>query len=76
MRTSLLAEVSTVGGRPESRGFVDQGTDDDQKEGEEGGEAMEEDEKNRKAAKPKEASKASKAIAAKNSASRKSGRKR
>ena len=55
---------------------MDQGNVDDQKDDEEGGEAMGEDEKDRKAAKPKDASKSSKAIAAKNSASRKSGRRR
>ena len=55
---------------------MDQGIDDDQKDDEEGGEAVEEDEKDRKATKPKDAGKASKAIAPKNSASRKSGRRR
>ena len=75
-RTSLLAEVSTVGGRQGSKGSVDQGIDDSQKDEEEGGEAMEEDENDDKAAMLKDSSKASKGIASKNTASRRSGRKR
>lgn len=75
-RTSLLAEVSTVGVRQGSKGSVDQGTDDDQKDDEEDGEAMDEDENNSKSATQKDISKASKGAASKNNASRRSGRKR
>lgn len=55
---------------------MDQGTDDGQRDDEEGGEAMEEDEKDVKAATPKDISKASKGAASKNTASRRSGRKK
>ncbi len=75
-RTSLLAEVSTVGGRRGRRGSVDQGTEDGQKEDEEDGEAMEDDENDSKAVTLKDTSKASKRAASKNNASRRSGRKR
>lgn len=75
-RTSLLAEVSTVGGRQGSKGSVGHGTEDGQKEDEEDGEAMEEDEEDGKAATPKDTSKASKGNASRNNASRRSGRKR
>ncbi len=73
-RTSLLAEVSTVGGRQGSKGSVD--IDDGQKEGEDGGEAMEDDENDNRAAMLKDTSRASKGAASKSNASRRSGRKR
>ena len=75
-RTSLLAEVSTVGGRQGSKGSVDQGTDDGQKDDEEDGEAIEEGENDSKAAMLKDARKLSKGAATKKNASRRSGRKR
>lgn len=75
-RTSLLAEVSTVGVRQGSKGSVDQGTDNGQKDDEEDGEAMEEDENDSKSATQKDTGKASKGAASKNNASRRSGRKR
>lgn len=75
-RTSLLAEVSTIGGRQGSKGSVDQGTDDGQKDDEDDGEAMGEDENDSKAATLKDTSKASKGAAIKSNASRRSGRKR
>lgn len=75
-RTSLLAEVSTIGGRQRSKGSVDQGTDDGQKDNEEEGEAMEEDENDSKVTTLKDDSKASKGAASKNNGSRRSGRKR
>ena len=75
-RTSLLAEVSTVGGRQGSKGSVDQGTDDGQKDDEDDGEAMEGDENDSKAATLRDTSKVSKGASSKNNASRRSGRKR
>lgn len=75
-RTSLLAEVSMVGGRQGSKGSVDQGTDDGQKEDEEDGEAMEEDEGDIKAVRPKDTSKVSNRAASRNNVSRRSRRKR
>lgn len=73
---SLLAEVSRVGERQGSKGSVDQGTDDGQKEDEEGGEAMDEYEDDSKAATPKDTSKPPKGVMSKTNASRRSGRKR
>ena len=73
-RPSLLAEVSTVRGRQRSRGSVDQGTDDGQKDENEDGEAME-GKKDSKATAPKD-NKVSKGAASKNPTSRRSGRKR
>ena len=55
---------------------MDQGTDDGQKDEQEGGEAMAEDEHDSKAAMLKDTSKASKGTVSKNSATRRSGRKR
>ena len=76
-RSSLLAEVSTVGERQESKGSVDQGTDEGQKDDEEDGVATEEDENDSKAAPTvKSTSKASKGAASKINGSRRSGRKR
>lgn len=72
----MLAEVSTVGGRQESKGSVDQATDDGQKEDEEDREGLEEDENDSKPTTVKDTSKASKGAASKNNASRRSGRKR
>lgn len=75
-RTSLLAEVSTVGGRHGSKGSVDQGTDNGQKDNEEAGEAIEEDENDNKAAMLKDSGRTSKGATSKNNVSRRSGRKR
>ena len=72
----MLAEVSTVGERQGSKGSVDHGTDDGQKEDEEVREGLEEDENDSKASTLKDTSKASKGAASKNNASRRSGRKR
>lgn len=75
-RTSLLAEVSTVGGRQGSKVSVDHATEDGQKEDEEDGEAMEEYDDDSKAATPKDTSKTPKGAASRTNASRRSGRKR
>ena len=76
-RTSLLAEVSTVGERQEVKGSMDQGADEGQKDDEEDGVATEEDENDSKAAPTvKTTSKASKGAASKINGSRRSGRKR
>ena len=74
-RTSLLAEVSTVGGGKENKESANQGTDDGQDD-EEGGEAVEEDENDNKAATQKDTSKGSKGTASKSGVARRSGRKR
>ena len=76
-RTSLLAEVSTVGEGQESKGSMNQGADEGQNDNEEDGVATEEDENDSKAAPTvKSTSKASKGAASKTSGSRRSGRKR
>ena len=78
-RTSLLAEVSTVGGRQGNKGSTERGPDEGQKEDEDGGDAMEEEENESKASVQKDASKVSKGPALKHNThntSRRSGRKR
>ena len=75
-RTSLLAEVSRIGGRQGSKGSVDHATEDGQKDDEENGEAMEDYDDDGKAATPKDTSKAPKGAASRSNASRRSGRKR